>query len=68
MILPRPCVWWDADLVPRPATILEAQTASTDPVHLVARLYAGATGEIELWGVPWCDAASPVAGGWSELA
>lgn len=68
MILPRPIVWWDDSLVPHPAVILDAQASPTDPAHLVAKLFAGATGELEVWSAPHCDAASPVAGGWSEIA
>ena len=66
--LPRPCVYWDADLVAHPAQILDAQSAPTDPAHLVAKLFAGPAGELEVRDAPHCDAASPVAGGWSEIA
>lgn len=68
MTLPRPCVWWDDALVAHPAVILDAQASASDPAHLLVRLYAGPTGELELWSAPHCDAASPVAGAWSELA
>ena len=66
--LPRPCIWWDVDLVAHPAVILDAQAAPTDPAHLVAKLFAGPAGELEVRDAPRCDAASPVAGAWSELA
>lgn len=68
MTLPRPVVFWDDALVAHPAVILDAQASATDPAHLLARLYAGSTGELEVWSAPWCDAASPVAGAWSEIA
>ena len=68
MILPRPVVFWSEGLVARPATILDAQGSASDPAHLLVRLAPGPVGELELWSVPWCDAASPVAGAWSELA
>ena len=68
MTLPRPVVYWTDDLVACPATILDAQFSPSDPAHLLVRLAPGPVGELELWAVPWCDAASPVAGAWSELA
>lgn len=66
--LPRPVVYWTDDLVARPALILDAQVSSADPAHLLVRLAPGPVGELELWSVPRCDAASPVVGAWSELA
>jgi hypothetical protein len=66
--LPRPVIYWDADLVPHPAVILDAQASPSDPAHLLARLFAGPVGELEVFAAPRCDASAPVVGAWSELA
>ena len=65
--LPRPCVFWDADLLACPAVILDAQSSETAVAHVIVKTFAGPAGERELRDVPWCDVAAPVAGCWSEL-
>ena len=65
--LPRPCIYWDNDLVPHPAVILDVLLSATAPAHLIAKIFAGPAGEREVFDAPWCDPAAPVAGCWSDI-
>ena len=66
--LPHPVLWWDENLVPRPALILESLEAPGGAAHLLVTLFAGPVGQLDMHDVPYCDVISPVAGHWSEIA